>query len=57
MEEQMAGLYVVIDDKKYAVPLEVEAAGAEAIEAHVAQLVAKDQEADRLFGASPVTEE
>lgn len=52
----MAGLYVVVGEKKYAIPQEIEAEGAEAIEAEVVRLVAKDAEADRLFG-TPVTKE
>ena len=53
----MPGLFAVISGKTHAIPQHIEVQGAEAIEAELARQIAHDQEAERLFGGSPTTEE
>lgn len=55
MEEQHVALHWTIhkDGKSYAIPYTVEVEGGAAVEKYMAECDARDQEADRLFGAAP----
>lgn len=43
--------------KSYAIPYDVEVKGAQAAEEYLAACEARNEEADRLFGAAPTKEE